>query len=406
MNWLKHRKFQILADQSVFSGTSFLLTILTARHLDATSFGLYSAYVLAAYLAVSTLGAWTISVFQVAKDKTPNYVSFVFWWQIFLVATVFILVSCINQIFPLYNCNAPLLFGTGFVLYDFGRKFLLSLDKTLETLVLDSVTSILLMASFILFQKTNSKDIHEMLGMFAVVYFISMVILLFFSNPFYFRTSDIQSFVRLHITEGKWLFFTAVSQWWAGNLLVVASGVYLGATALGALRLAQSLFGVLNVLLQTFEHYVLPQTALHINNDVLSGIEYLRNANKKLGLAFVPVLIAAFVFAEPIMTLAGGSVYAPYAFVLRGLSILYVFIFLSQPIRFVVRSLQLNRHFFYAYLLNLGFALTTSQWLLSNFGLYGAIAGLIIAQAILILYWILILQQQKKINVWKSFISY
>lgn len=406
MNWLQQRKFQVLADQAVFSGTGFLLNILLARHLDAPAFGRYSAYLLVAYLAVSAVGAWTLSVFQVAKEKTAHYVSFVFWWQVFLVAVVLALGIGINHVYPFCASNAPFLFVAGFVMYDFGRKLLLSLHKTLEALMLDGITAILLIASFALFQKTGSTDINIMLWLFAVVYFVSLVITLFFSRPVSLRTRDVLPFIWQHLRAGKWLFFTAISQWWAGNLLVVASGVYLGTTALGALRLAQSLFGVLNVLLQTYEQYVLPQTTLQLNNSLSGGLHYLKQANQKLGLAFVPVLFAAFVFAAPILTFAGGEVYAPYAFVLRGLCILYVFVFLSQPIRFLVRALQLHRHFFYGYLLNLGFALATSQWLLSHFGLYGVIAGFIAAQTVLMLYWALILQQQKNINVWKSFISY
>ena len=406
MNRLKQRKFQILADQAIFSGGSFILTILVARHLEAPAFGLYSAYILAAYLAVSAVSAWTISVFQVAQEKKPPYLSFVFWWEFFLVLIGLVLACGINHFAHWCDSYAPFLFGAAFVLYDFGRKFLISLDKTPEALVLDSSTALLMLVSFGLFQNNGSRDVHEMLGLFAVVYFISMALTLLFSKPFSLQAQDIQPFVGQHIRAGKWLFFTALSQWWAGNLLLVASGIYLGATALGALRLAQSLFGVLNVLLQTFEHYILPQTALHLHKSLSGGLHYLKNANQKLGLVFIPVLMAAFVFAEPILAFAGGAVYAPYAFVLRGWCILYVFVYLSQPIRFLVRALQLNRCFFYGYLLNLGFALATSQWLLSHFGLHGVLAGLIAAQAILLLYWTLMLKQQKNINVWKSFISY
>jgi O-antigen/teichoic acid export membrane protein len=406
MKRLKQHQFLILADQVVCSGTGFLLTILAARHLEAPAFGWYSAYVLAAYLAVSVLGAWTIAVFQVAREKTPQYVSFVFWVQVVLAALVLMVLTGLNHFAHWCDSAAPFLFGAGFVLHDFGRKFLIALGKTLQALVLDGSTALLLLLCFGLFQRSGSRDVHTMLGLFAMVYFISIVLTLYFSQARYLRVRDIRVFAGQHLREGKWLFFTALCQWWAGNLLVVASGVYLGPTALGALRLGQSLFGVLNVLLQTFEHYVLPRTALHFSNSLSDGLHYLKNTNRKLGLAFLPVLTAAFVFAKPLMALAGGAAYTPYAFVLRGLCMLYVFIFLAQPVRFAIRALKLHRHFFYGYVLNLGFALTTSAWLLSHLGLYGVLIGLMAAQMLLLLYWALILQQQQNINVWKSFISY
>ena len=49
------------------------------------------------------------------------------------------------------------------------------------------------------------------------------------------------------------------------NLFIVTSGVYLGVAALGAFRLVQSLFGILNLVLQTFENYVLPQASVKYN---------------------------------------------------------------------------------------------------------------------------------------------
>ena len=238
-----------------------------------------------------------------------------------------------------------------------------------------------------------------------MTYLVSFLFLVVYLKPFSIAIKTLKPYLKLHFKTGKWLFLTAVSQWWAGNLFVVSSGVYLGAEALGALRLSQSLFGVLNVLLQAFENYVLPQTAQKIKENYPAGINYLKSMNRKLTVVFVPVLIGVAVFAQPILVMAGGVDYAAYAFVLRGLSVLYVFILLSQPLRFMFRSLQLNNHFLYAYLLSLAFAITSSHWLLSNYGLQGVITGLVGSQLILMAYWTIILQL-KKHKTWKSFTSY
>jgi hypothetical protein len=54
-------------------------------------------------------------------------------------------------------------------------------------------------------------------------------------------------FLQHHIYQGKWLFLTAVVQWWSSNFFAVTAGIILGPLALAALRLVQSLFGILNV---------------------------------------------------------------------------------------------------------------------------------------------------------------
>lgn len=45
---------------------------------------------------------------------------------------------------------------------------------------------------------------------------------------------------------------------------------------------------------------------LHLHKSLSGGLHYLV-ANEKLGLAFIPVLMAAFVFAEPLLAFAGGA---------------------------------------------------------------------------------------------------
>ena len=163
--------------------------------------------------------------------------------------------------------------------------------------------------------------------------------------------------------------------------------------------------GILNILLQTFGNYVLPQSAIRIQQHQNMGIAYLKEMNIKLAYVFIPILMIIFVIATPIMTLERGHQYTEYAFVLRWLCILYIFIFLSQPIRFFFRSLQMNSHFFYAYFMSLIFALSSSHWMISTYGLKGVIAGLIGSQILLMAYWSFILYL-KNINLWKSSTSY
>lgn len=405
MRCLGNYKVVVFADQAVFSGGSFLLTILIARYLGAADFGIYAAYVLLMYLAISAISAWTIQVFQVAANQSISYVSFVFWLQVLILLVFAWPLLYLSHLLNLGFSYAILAYAFGCIMYDFSRKMLLALEKLVFALILDAATAALLLLSFVFFQYFGKKSIDDLLLCFAISYGFSSVLSVFFIKPFSIQLKTCLLYVKLHTREGKWLFLTAFSQWWAGNLFVVASGVYLGSAALGALRLAQSLFGILNVMLQTFENYILPQTALKMKNSFPAGIIYLRRMNLKLGYLFLPILLLIFIFAEPIIRLAGGEAYANYAFVMKGLSVLYLFVFLSQPFRFLFRSLQLNDHFFYAYLLSLIFALLSSHSLLSSFGLQGVIAGLIGTQTILITYWILVLQIKNK-QLWKLFTSY
>lgn len=407
-HFLKNRKVIILLDQVAFSGTSFIITILLARMLNMQSFGQYSGFILAIYLFVAGIGAFVSQPFQVIQAKVKNtnqYIAFAFWLQIAFICLVVFIGFGFHLLFSDYFPITLLGFAAGFLIHDFGRKVLLALDRPLQTLIFDAVTALLSLFALSLFASQSLNNLVSLLAYLSLAYIASFMLLLVFLKPFQLEKKMAIHFLINHWREGKWLFLTAVSQWWSGNLFVVAAGVYLGAAALGALRLAQSLMGVLNILLQTFENYVLPQTAKKLNLHVSEGLAFVAGISRKAGMFFIPVLIFTFIFAEQLFVLAGGSEYAAYAFALQGMSLLYLLIFLSQPIRLIIRAMLLNNHFFYGYLISLAFALLFANNLLSSFKLAGAIVGLAISQILLMAYWTIILQK-KKIYLWKSFISF
>lgn len=398
----------VLIDQAIFSGTSFLTTLLIAQMLPMEVFGVYSAYLLGIYLVMMGIGAFVILPFQVwvmQKKDTKEYTIFAFWFQLTSVLIIMFLFFILNGFFHLNLPVSFVVFGAGFIIHDFGRRMFLALNQLKSALYLDLISCFGLVIGMYFFSISDYKDLNSLFAYLIPAYSVSFFWLIKIVQPkFLNKRVLIESFV-LHVKEGKWLFFTAIIQWWSSNLFVVASGIYLGAAALGALRLAQSLMGVLNVLLQSFENYILPQTASKINIDLKQGIYYLVNISKKAGLVFLPVLLLIIFFSKPILVLAGGADYESYAFVLQGMALLYVLVFISQPIRLLVRAMILNQHFFYGYLFSLLFALIFSHYLLSNFALLGALIGLAGSQMLLIIYWSFILKS-KNIQLWKSFILY
>ncbi|RFC55043.1 lipopolysaccharide biosynthesis protein [Brumimicrobium aurantiacum] len=408
MKLLKNSKVVILLDQAIFSGTSFILTILLAQILSMENFGQFAMFILGIHLLVSGIGAFIIQPFQVLFAKENNhqqYTTFVFWFQILAITCVALLSFCIHLIFPSLFPIFLIAYGTGFLIHDFGRRLLLVLNKPMATLLFDGVSALLSLIAIYLFSSLSVQNLDSLFAVLSFSYLSSFILLINIIRPSMLTQSFVFQGLLKHWREGKWYFFTVISQWWASNLFVVASGIYLGTAALGALRLAQSLMGVLNILLQTFENYILPLTAKKLNDHPEEGLNYVVGISRKAGLLFIPVLVVVFLFAEPLIVLAGGSEYASYAFTLKGMTILYFIIFLSQPIRLFIRAMLLNNHFFYGYLISLSFSLIFAHTLLSSYGLMGAILGLSISQILLITYWTIILQK-KKIHLWKSFISF
>jgi len=396
----------VFFDQALFSGTNFLLTLFLAQKLDITSFGLFSSIVLFTYLGMSITNALIIQPFQVSIGKVlqkKEYYMFLFLGQMVLMFVLILLVKLIAFFIPIsidYNqlTNAFLYFTVGYLVQDFFRKLLLGIGQILMVIIID-IMFLLLVVLFFYFIK-NDISLINTLWIIGISNIISSLPGLVFMVKNYQKPVSWKGFAQSHILQGKWLLSTAVLQWSSSNFFVLVSGIYLGIEALGALRLVQSFFGVINIALATIENYFLPKVALLFNENVTKAKKYLMEITV-FGATFFGIFLSIlFLFSTEIIVLAGGEKYQNYAYVVKIISILYFFIFLSYPVRIAVRVMVLNKIFFIGYLLSFAFSILSFHFLLKYSGLYGAVSGLIINQIIMILYW----QSQLKKNqflLWK-----
>jgi O-antigen/teichoic acid export membrane protein len=115
----------------------------------------------------------------------------------------------------------------------------------------------LLVFPFIGYQE--SLKLEKSLLMIGIVNIIaSLPGIFFFLRNAEFSLQN-KELLQYHFKEGKWLFSASIVQWFSSNFFTLVAGIYLGINALGALRLVQSFFGAVNVILQTVENYYLPK---------------------------------------------------------------------------------------------------------------------------------------------------
>lgn len=406
---IQNNKTLVLADQIVFSGTTFFTNIVLAHLLDIKNFGIYSSIIIFIYLAVSVTNALVVNPFQVSISKMKNetdYTIFNFWMQAAFIALIVIAFQIVFS-FPIEMFQNYAQFKLpisvliiGFLFHDFFRKVFLAKLKVKDVLVLDSLSSSFQIAALAVFYILQITDFSSIILFFALSYVPAFLFGVFKVKVFQFNFSNWKIYIKEHIAQGKWLLMTSFIQWWSGNLFVISSGIFISIEALGAFRLVQSLFGVLNILLQTFENYFLPKAAQIYNESKTESMFYIKSLTKNSALVFGALLLIIFVFSKPLIVLAGGAKYAEYAFVVKGMSILYVLIFISLPIRIAIRTMILNKQFFIGYVFTLLFGLLSFKFLLSTFGISGAIIGLMSSQIILIIFWQFILQKNK-FYIWK-----
>jgi O-antigen/teichoic acid export membrane protein len=401
-------KSMVVADQLVTSGGSFVTTIILAHQLGITDFGIYSTIVMVLYLALSMSTALIVSPYQVLQANSSNpraYVSALLFWQVTLCGVLTLLcipllyleMSWIQPIKPYVFPSVGLM--VTFLVQDFLRKILLSNQKANQALVIDALTIVLQMGWFAI--SLQQLNLQYALFIMSVTYIPSIIVGIIYINPVLPSVKLMQTTAVTQYQSGKWLLLTAVLQWWAGNLFVMASGFFLGMKALGALRLAQTLFGVLNVLLQVFENHTLPVAArlYHQSETVLK--RFLWNTTRKSTLLMLPFTLLLVVFAKEIFQLTGGAEYVDYAFALQGMAVLYLIIFAGYSARIAIRVLSLDKDFFVGYLFTLVFSLIGAQYFIQHWGILGVIAGLLTNQLLLQVYWQIILSR-KNLVLWTA----
>lgn len=402
------QKAMLLADQGIVSASAFATNLLLARALGLTGFGQFSGMVLAQLFVLSLFQAATGSVYQVlypamAAGQQRSYHNGLFYLQ--ALACCLLAVAGFATTW-LFNLPAVFYWAVAAILLslqqDYLRKVLLTQQRAKHALHIDALTNLLQLAALLLLWKYQTLTLAGAwlcIGLSFVPSVVTGIGYLGLGKP---AVAQMQFAWRQQRQHGGWLLLTALVQWGAGNYYVIAAGWWLGAAALGALRLGQYIFGLLNVLLQALENYALPLAAGYRAASAQEFGRLLKTVLINNLLLVLPLLLIISGFAKPILQLVGGSNYTSYTFVIYALSALYLLVALGYPVRIGIRAGLYNRQFLTGYIIAAGFSLLTAPLFIQNWQLYGVLAGLFLAQFITLAYWSFILKQEK-ILAWKLF---
>lgn len=380
----------VLFDQLMYSGSNFMITIFLARLLSITEFGLFSSIIIYTYLLLSILSAFLIQPFQIAYPKTENkneYFQFILYSVMFsflLISAVHFLIYLFLQIKSFSFLTLTFFFIT-YIFQDLLRKTLLTKNAIHSVVYMDAYFLFSIVSGYFILDKSLNLNSALLIISISNVASISFGILPLLKT--FQKTIDWKTYLKSHILQGKWFVSVSLLQWGNSNLIVLFSGLYIGLEGIGALRLVQSFFGILNVLLQVVENYFLPKIAQLYHENSQTAKQYLLKITFNGLLIFGSVLLLLFMFPDKAIAFAGGIQYIKYSYLVQFMVVLYLIIFLGYPIRIMIRIKLLNQSFFFGYLFAFAFTLISFQWLLANYSISGAVLGLISNQLIMLLYW-------------------
>jgi len=401
----------VLFDQALVSGVNFIVAILLARLLGAASFGLFAFGWMLVLFASSIQLAFIVSpLFTLfPKHQHPNdYLrgAHSIQWLFSLVTFVmgFAVVKGVFIYQPAWEIKGVLfslpLVTALFVLQDFYRRVNFTLKKPLRSLLADGIAYGGQPLVVLVLHQFEMLSIHHI---FLAISALFGVAIIYSSTQLKLTLKPLR--IKNTITENwsfsKYLVGTALLQWVSGNFFIIVAGGLLGPIAIGAIRIAQNVVGVLHVLFSAMEN-IIPIKGAEILNQKggLKAIRYFKTMLLKGGGVTLVVLLLIALFSKQVVALFYGVEYLAYVNVLLGFTGLYVLVFIGTILGFVIRTFEVNHIFFWSYILTTVFSLIAAKPIINQIGIYGVLIGLFVTQLINISFYLFKLNSKLK-PLWK-----
>ena len=172
-------------------------------------------------------------------------------------------------------------------------------------------------------------------------------------------------------------------QWFSGNYFILIGASIIGPVAVGAIRMVQNIMGFFHILFLSMENIIPIETARQFRaGGWITMLQYLKKMTLKLALAFLFLLVTISSLSPWLIELLYGAKYLDYSFLVVVYCALYVFVFLSIPLQFALRTVEVTYPLFVAYVLSTIFSLLAANYFLREWRMGGLLAGLILTQLI------------------------
>lgn len=385
-------KVLVLTDQALVSGVNFIVGIILARFLGLQSYGLFALAWMAVLFASSLHQAFIISPLYSIYPKQENkkqYLASLFTLQIvFSVLTFMVTLLILTVAVHFYpewgnGINFYILSGVVaiFVFNDYLRRLFFTLHKPVSVLTMDVIGYGLQPVGVLVLHLNGALDLHSVFVMLLVLLSFSTATSLIFSYKEGMMLKGLKNIVLVNWRYSRYLIGTALLQWFSGNFFIVVSAGIIGPLAVGAIRIAQNVVGVLHILFLAMEN-IIPVRASEIL--IASGkakmIQYMLKITKQAALPTIILLGLIALFRNQILELFYGVDSLEYHFVLLAFCVLYVLVFIGTILRFVIRTVEHNGVIFISYIVSAGFSFLAAKPMVESMGIAGVLLGLFSVQ--------------------------
>lgn len=378
-----------LADQAMVSGVNFLTGIMLARYLGLEEFGRFTLAWMAVLFvnsiqnAVIILPMMSIGPKQEPGDE-PAYYGALAVQQIVFGAAAFVLVwggaAAAAMLFPSWRIDGlalPLACAAlAFQLQECMRRYFFTHGRGGTAFATDALRYLgQLAVLFWLFQETlmDSGSTMWVIAALATLAVLSAIPAL---GPVTWRREAFRATAERHWNFSKWLVGSALMQWTSGQLFFIAAGAMLGATSVGALRAAQTLMGVTNVLFKGLENVMPVRAAMHYQaGGKKTLVNYLWHVAVAGEFVTGAIAVTAAVAPEFWLNLVFGNEYREFGYLLQWFAAIQLLHYLTIPLHAGLRATEMTEVIFWASVGRTVFSLLAVYPLIKFLGVIGVMIG-------------------------------
>lgn len=377
-----------VADQGLVSGTNFLITYALASVAPPAEFGAFALATGALLFLASLQHAVVTGPLAVigpkleARERRSYMASSAVLQGVLagLVAAVLLAVGLVMNAVDSGTAGSVILAlapaASFWQLQEFARRALYSLGRARSALMIDAVTyggQLVLLAGL---AATGRLDAVGVLLAIAASSAAGAAIGTRQLRRAAFPLSGPGAALRRNWGLGRWLLGARLTEWASDNLFPFLAGAVLGLAAPGVLRALQLVVAPSYVLSLALDAVLTPKAARVYER---AGYRALGTFIRRVYLVSLPValgyLVVVAALSGPLLRVLYGEKYGGYGGLLALSALAYGLAFVKGPVSIALRAKEVTRPVFLGYALSTLATFTLGLWLITQYGLWGAVAG-------------------------------
>jgi O-antigen/teichoic acid export membrane protein len=381
----------VFVDQAGISGINFLNAIILTRLMGLDVYGQFVLLWMAVIFLSSVQQSLIIQPYFTLRSKRNGdgaYAQQLIQLQFMASLGILVLTFALQALWARFgwlDIPSNLILWTGitallFIGQDLLRRLIMTETPGFRVLVLDIIAYGLQPLFWFLLWEYAELTVLSLMQFTSLLMLGSIVVGLVFLKPRNWYAGN-WNVLKDHWSFGRYLFGTALLQWFSGNFFILLSAPLLGTVAVGALRIVQNLLGLLHIVFQALENILPSQLGeVHEREGSDSMLRAFWNSFRLYGFPVLLVLTLLGGFSPTVLRWVYGPEAMEYRWLLTGYCLLYTLVYSGTMLRFVLRTMERNHKIFHTYLITTTFSVLTAIPLVKAFGLYGVLIGLMAVQ--------------------------